>query len=146
MSQKPNVIVFGPCDPHTRANRPICLISLSRRVKHPQSGPSLLFGSAAGRTPCQCQQIDIDRSHTHSLTPSRSSIYESSTSIPFILPLREPNQPNVRLRVFVVVDLVSPASYIGAEFKEVVKNPIIEYKQANLTVACTSSRTRTLPT
>jgi hypothetical protein len=71
MSQKPNVIVFGPCDPHTRANRPICLILLSRRLKHPQSGPSLLFGSAAGRTPCQCQQIDIDRTHTHLLTPSR---------------------------------------------------------------------------
>jgi len=31
--------------------------------------------------------------------------------------------------------LILLPSYLGAEFKEIVKNPIIEYKQANLTVA-----------
>jgi len=114
-----------------------------RWLKHPQPGPRWLSGSAAGRTPRQCQRIKIHLNRTHMLKPRPlHSIYESLTSILFILPLREPHQPNALLCVLSVADSISLASYLGADFKEVVKNPIIEYKQANLTVACTSSLIR----
>jgi hypothetical protein len=48
-----------------------------------------------------------------------------------------PTNPMSVCVCFTIANSISLASYLGAEFKEVVKNPIIEYKQANLTVACT---------
>lgn len=47
----------------------------------------------------------------------------------------------LRVRIFTDDGLILVASYLGAEFKEVIENPIIEYKQANLTVKCAWSST-----
>jgi len=51
-----------------------------------------------------------------------------------LVPLQGESLVN-HLRIVDKYSIHPPTTYIGAEFKEVVKNPIVEYKQANLTVA-----------
>jgi len=54
--------------------------------------------------------------------------------VAYLVPLK--GEPLVNhLRIVDKYSINPPTTYLGVEFKEVVKNPIIEYKQANLTVA-----------
>lgn len=58
----------------------------------------------------------------------------SRTLVAHLVPLQGDPLVN-HLRIVDKYSINPPTTYLGAEFKDVVKNPIIEYKQANLTVA-----------
>jgi len=58
----------------------------------------------------------------------------SRALVTHLVPLQGESLVN-HLRIVDKYSVNPPTTYLGAEFKEIVKNPIIEYKQANLTVA-----------
>ena len=81
MSQKPNVIVFGPSTLRIGANPPHPSHIVPRWPQHTQPGPRRPFGSATGRTTRQCKRIDIDHPHASANAPSRSIAFANRRQV-----------------------------------------------------------------